>query len=294
MAGSLRRFEDGDRDAVAALSRHALARLEEQVGVPLWATRAELDISLAHWPGPPGDSLRVIDEAGEVAAFGGIQIGGVVAVVGPLVAPRFRGQKMGSLLLEASIELAGATGADWLIAAVGPRNAGGRLLLERRGFRPRGGVDAVYRLLPADHRPAGPAPPGVRVRAGVGGDLDRIWTLYRQSFPIGRRTEDVWRRWLDEREVLVAERDGETVAFLHIEPVAGWITHVGVAEEARSLGVGGYLFSTAVEDWWQERPASELRLSIKPDNMPAIRLYRRLGFAPWLVLQTFELRLGTP
>ena len=143
-----------------------------------------------------------------------------------------------------------------------------------------GGVGRISATAPADHRPAGPAPRGVRVRAGVGGDLDRIWLLYRQSFPIGRRTEDVWRRWLDEREVLVAERDGETVAFVHIEPVAGWITHVGVAEEARGLGVGGFLFSTAVEDWWQERPESELRLSIKPDNMPAIRLYRRLGFEP--------------
>jgi ribosomal protein S18 acetylase RimI-like enzyme len=134
----------------------------------------------------------------------------------------------------------------------------------------------------------------VQVRAGVGGDLDRIWSLYRQAFPIGRRSEDVWRRWLDEREVLVAERDGKTVAFVHIEPVAGWITHVGVAEEARGLGVGGYLFSSAVEDWWNERPDSELRLSIKPDNTPAIRVYRRLGFAPWLVLQSFELRLEGP
>jgi GNAT superfamily N-acetyltransferase len=294
VAGSLRSFEDRDRDAVAGLSRHALARLEEQVGVPLWATRAELDASLEHWTGAPSDSLRVIEEGGEVAAFGGIQIGGVVAVVGPLVAPHFRGQKMGSQLLEASIDLAREVEAEWLIAAVGPRNAGGRLLLERRGFRPRGGVDAVYRLLPADHRPAGPAPPGVQVRAGVGGDLDRIWSLYRQAFPIGRRSEDVWRRWLDEREVLVAERDGKTVAFVHIEPVAGWITHVGVAEEARGLGVGGYLFSSAVEDWWNERPDSELRLSIKPDNTPAIRVYRRLGFAPWLVLQSFELRLEGP
>jgi ribosomal protein S18 acetylase RimI-like enzyme len=292
VAGNLRSFDERDRDAVAALSRHALARLEEQVGVPLWATRAELDASLEHWEGSPSDSLRVIEEGGEVAAFGGVQVGGVLAVVGPLVAPRFRGQKMGSQLLEASIDLARAARGEWLIAAVGPRNAGGRLLLERHGFRSRGGVDAVYRLLPADHRPAGPAPPGVEVRAGAGGDLDRIWSLYRQSFPIGRRSEDVWRRWLDEREVLVAERDGETVAFVHIEPVAGWITHVGVAEEARGLGVGGYLFSSAVEDWWRQRPDSELRLSVKPDNTPAIRVYRRLGFAPWLVLQSFELELG--
>jgi hypothetical protein len=27
------------------------------------------------------------------------------------------------------------------------------------------------------------------------------------------------------------------------------------------------------------------------DNVPAIKLYRRQGFAPWLVLQSFELAL---
>ena len=288
---NLRRFGDDDRDAVAALSRHALARLEEQVGVPLWATRAELDSNLADWVGPPADSLRVIEDAGEVAAFGGLQQGGVSAVVGPLVAPRFRGQKMGSRLLQESIDLARASHTEWLIAAVGPRNVGGRLLLERHGFRSRGGVDAVYRLLPSEHRPAGAAPPGVRVRPGAVHDLDRIWHLYREAFPIGRRSEDVWRRWLDAGEVLVAERETSTVAFVHIEPVARWITHVGVAEEARGLGVGGFLFSTAVDSWWRERPGSELRLSVKPDNMPAIRVYRRLGFAPWLVLQSFEFSL---
>jgi hypothetical protein len=30
---------------------------------------------------------------------------------------------------------------------------------------------------------------------------------------------------------------------------------------------------------------------VNADNVPAIRLYRRQGFAPWLVLQTFELAL---
>jgi ribosomal protein S18 acetylase RimI-like enzyme len=291
VAANLRRFASGDRDAVAALSRHALARLEEQVGKPLWANRADLDGELATWDSDPADSLLVMEEDGEAAGFGGIQPGGDVTVLGPLVAPRFRGQKMGTTLLEASIELARKGDAAWLLASVGPRNVAGRMILERHGFRPQEGVDAVYRLLPADHRPAGPAPPGVVVREGRPDDLDRVWVLYRLAFPLGRRTEDVWRRWLDAGEVVVAEREGAVVAFLHIEPGPRWITHVGVAEEAQGLGVGGYLFSQAVEDWWRRQPESELRLSVKPYNTPAIRVYRRLGFAPWLVLQSFELEL---
>ena len=285
---SLRPFEPADSDAVVALSRHALARPEEQVGSPLWASSGDLEDELAAWAVDPGQTLRVIEDDGELAGFGGVRAGGEATVVGPLVGTHFRGRKFGSTLLEASIELAREHECEWLHAAVGTRNVGGRMLLERYGFRSHEGVDAVYRLLPADHRPAGPPPPGVEVRAGAPSDLARIWDLYRRGFPVGRRTEEVWNRWLAGGEVVVAERGGEVVAYLHIEPGARWITHVGVAEEERGLGVGGYLFSRAVEEWWLRRPETELRLSVKPYNTPALRVYRRLGFAPWIVLQAFE------
>ena len=291
MAGKLRRFALADREAALGLSRHALARLEEQVGYPLWATMEELDEDLRVWDPPAAETLRVVEEDGEVAALGGVQLTGEAVVVGPLVVPRFRGQKLGTSLLAAAIEIARTYDAGWMRAEVGPRNVGGRLLLERNGFRPKEGLDAVYRLLPADHRPAGPAPPGVEVRPGVGDDLSRIWALYRHGFPTGRRTEAVWLRRLDAGDVLVAERSGTVVAYVHLEPGSGRISHVGVAEEARGLGVGGYLFSRAVANYWQRNPERELRLSVIPYDTSAIRLYRRLGFAPWLVLQSFELEL---
>ena len=292
MDDSLRSFADSDRDAVVALSRHALARVEEQVGKPLWASRSELDADLASWSVPPSEQLRVIEEDGRLAAFGGVQLDGNGTVVGPLVSPSFRGQKMGSTLIDASIEVARDRGAAWLSAAVGARNVAGRLLLERRGFRPRAdALDAVYRLLPADHRPAGPAPPHVTVRTGVPADAATVWTLYREAFPIGRRTLEVWERWLDAGEVTVAELDSAVVAFVHVEPGSRWITHVGVAEGSRGLGVGGYLFSRALDDYWLGHPAQELRLTVIPSNTPALRLYRRLGFAPWLLLEVYEREL---
>lgn len=261
--------------------------------MPLWATRAELDTSLTHWHGPPADSLRVIEEAGEVAAFGGIQVGGVVAVVGPLVAPRFRGQKMGSQLLEASIELAGATGAEWLIAAVGPRNVGGRLLLERRGFRSRGGVDAVYRLLPGDHRPAGPAPrsarPGRRRRRSRP-DLDalpavlpdraaqrgRVAALARRAGGAGRRAR---------------RRDGRVPA----HRAGRGLDHPcrrgrgGARSRRRRLPVldrGRGLVAGAPGE--RAAPLDQAGQHARDPRLPQARL------RPWLVLQTFELRLGTP
>ena len=81
MAGSLRSFVDADRQAVLGLSRHALARIEEQVGKPLWGTRAELDDDLDSWSGSPSESLRVIEEDGRVVGFGGVQLDGNGAVV---------------------------------------------------------------------------------------------------------------------------------------------------------------------------------------------------------------------
>jgi GNAT superfamily N-acetyltransferase len=292
VAGSPRSFRPEDGDAVLALSRHALARLEEQVGKPLWSTREELEAELGSWGESAAATLRVVEEDGEIAAFGGLAQGGDPVVLGPLVAPRFRGQKLGSVLLEATLAVAHERETGWVSAAVGARNVGGRLLLERKGFHRHGeGLDSVYRLFPADHRPAGAAPPGIVVRRGGVTDLPVIWRLYREVFPIGRRTESVWLHWLEAGEVCVAERGGEVVAFVHLEPAARWISHVGVAEEARGLGVGGYLFSFAVEEYWREHPDTELRLTLIPYNTPAIRIYRRLGFAPWLLLQTFELEL---
>jgi GNAT superfamily N-acetyltransferase len=117
-----------------------------------------------------------------------------------------------------------------------------------------------------------------------------VYALYRQTSPTGR-SESIWRRWLDRGEVYVAERDGVPVAFVHVEPGAQWISHVGVAEAERGLGVGGYLFSRAIDDFWAENPGAELGLAVVPYDTPAMRLYRRLGFAPWLVLEPFELAL---
>jgi ribosomal protein S18 acetylase RimI-like enzyme len=55
--------------------------------------------------------------------------------------------------------------------------------------------------------------------------------------------------------------------------------------------VGGYLLSRALQEYWSTHPGETLGLDVAADNVPAIRLYRRQGFAPWLVLQTYELGL---
>ncbi len=294
MAASLRSFRADDRDAVVELSRLAVARPELQVGNPAWSTRDELESEVADWDPGPEETLLVAEERRRVVGFGGIELPpGFVhgELFGPLVASDARGHGLGGDLLEASIERARRSPVTSLVASVGTRNTAGRVLLERSGFRPRGRPMATYRLTPGAHRPVGPPPSDVTVRRATESDLDAALALYRECFPEGRFPDAVWSHNVASGTVYAAEDAGRIVAILNIDPQDRWIYHVGVTESERNRGVGAYLLSCALEDYWERHPGETLGLDVAADNLPAIRLYRRQGFAPWLVLQTLELAL---
>ncbi len=174
------------------------------------------------------------------------------------------------------------------MGAVGTRNAAGQILLERQGFRKRGRPQATFRLRPEDHRPFGEAPEGVLVRIATLDDLPVALDLYRECFPNGRFPDAVWRGNLAANTVYAAEAEDQIVAVLNIDPSDRWIYHVGVTESERNRGIGAYILSRSLELFWADHPDAALGLDVDADNVPAIRLYRRQGFAPWLVLQTFE------
>lgn len=294
MAGSLRSFDAADAAGVLELSRRALARPSEQVGNPMWETGAELESELSGWDRPPGETLFVEEEDGAIAGFGGVEFGAAwehADLFGPLVAPDFRGRKIGSRLLEASIEAGRACGASRILGSVGTRNMRGRMHLERSGFRPLDGVQEVYRLLPRSLRPLEQGPEAVSVRRGGPEDLAAALALYRECFPGGRFPDSVWRDALERGTVYIAERGSGAIAFVDIDPSDRWAYHVGVTEAERDRGVATYLLSRALEDYWRRHPGEPLGLSVSAVNLPAIRVYRRLGFVPWLVLQPFQLVL---
>jgi ribosomal protein S18 acetylase RimI-like enzyme len=294
VAGSLRSFRYGDRDAVVELSRFALARPEMQVGNPAWSTRDELESELADWDPGPEETLCVAEERRRLVGFGGVELPEGFAhaeLFGPIVAPSAQGHGLGTDLLEASIERARRAPVTSLAGSVGTRNTSSRVLLERHGFRPRARPTATYRLTRAQHRPVRAAPSGVTVRVAGEEDLDDALALYRECFPEGRFPAAVWRQTLASGTVYTAEDDGRVVAVLNIDPHDRWIYHVGVTESERKRGVGSYLLSAALEHYWDRHPGETLGLDVAADNIPAIRLYRRQGFAPWLVLQTLELEL---
>jgi ribosomal protein S18 acetylase RimI-like enzyme len=291
---NLRSFRPADRPAVLDLSRHALQRPAEQVGNPLWSTREELESELADWDVDPAETLLVEEENGAVVAFGGVEVSPGwehADLFGPLVAPEFRGQKRGTVLLEASIERAEARGAERVVASVGTRNLNGRMLLERAGFRAFGTASAIFRVTPGDHRAVEAGPTGVTVRRGRPSDLDTTLALYRECFPDGSFPDTAWETGLEAGTVYLAESHGVVLAVVDIDPSDRWVYHLGVTESERSQGVGAYVLSRALADYWEHRPGEALGLSVRADNLPALRLYRRQGFVPLLVVESFELPL---
>ena len=90
VANSLRSFSRDDIPAVLELSRRALARPEEHVGNPLWATMDELESELADWDEPPEATLLVDAADGVVVGFGGVEVAKGFPhadLFGPLIAP---------------------------------------------------------------------------------------------------------------------------------------------------------------------------------------------------------------
>ncbi len=295
MAANLRSFSLEDAEQVVALSRATLSRPEFQVGNPIWTTVEELTSEIADWDPPASETLYVVeDEGGAVVAFGGAERPAGFShaeLFGPLVAIEARGHRLGTRLLAQSVERAREAGSNAAYASVGTRNAAGQILLERQGFHAKGHPQATFKLQPGSHRPAEEHPKGVDVRLATEDDLPTMLDLYRECFPAGRFPDTVWRENVSTGTVYAAEDEGRVVAVLNIDPSDRWIYHVGVTTSERNRGVGSYLLSRSLADYWEQHPDQALGLDVDADNVPAIRLYRRQGFAPWLVLQTFELEL---
>jgi ribosomal protein S18 acetylase RimI-like enzyme len=294
VASSLRSFSREDIPAVLDLSRRAFGRPEEQVGNPLWGTLDELESELSDWDEPPESTLLVDVEDGHVVGFGGVEVAKAFThadLFGPLIAPGYRGQKLGSELLDASVAIAVEQGRSSVVGSVGPRNVSGRLLLEHKGFHPRGAAKAVFRLAPEEHRAVREGPAAVEVRRAAAGDLEPALSLYHSTFPEGVFPDDAWREGLAKGSVYLAVREGSPLAFVNIDTNDRWAYQIGVVAHERSRGVGSFLLSRALEEYWSEHPGEILGLSVEADNVPALKLLRGQGFAPWLVLQSYELWL---
>ena len=211
---------------------------------------------------------------------------------GPVIAPGYRGQRLGSELLDASR-------GDRRRARPPLRRRLGRAAQRLRAPaaraqglpRPRarqGGVPARPRGAPGRGRRGRRAS---RCAAGAQPTSTRALTLYHSTFPEGVFPDEAWQEGLAKGSVYLAERAGTPLAFVNIDANDRWAYQIGVVAEERSRGVGNFLLSRVLEDYWREHPDEVVGLSVEADNVAALKLLRRQGFAPWLVLQPYELWL---
>lgn len=114
-------------------------------------------------------------------------------------------------------------------------------------------------------------------------DFPEVWALERvrdaggyASAVFVRQAAALW-----PETFLVADEAGRAIAFAvgaaASAPGTGWILRLKVLEERRRRGIGIALIDGLVERL-RGQGVREIRLTVAPENRPALALYRRCGF----------------
>ncbi|MCA9668335.1 MAG: GNAT family N-acetyltransferase [Myxococcales bacterium] len=240
-----------------------------------------------------------------------------VAEVSLYVAPSARGEGVGTRLLDALREAAAGARVWTLQAGIFPENGASIRLFSRAGFRLVGRRERLgaqrsesgelrwrdvllYERREAE--PAGEAAPPLsaaaapHIRAALTGDDDGMWRIFSavvaggDTYPYPPDTDRAaglaaWRgKAPAEREVFVAERDGEIVGTYTMAPnqlgLGDHVAHCGymVAPSARGGGIGRALCEHSLAHA-RARGFRAMQFNlVVASNEGAVRLWQRLGF----------------
>lgn len=121
----------------------------------------------------------------------------------------------------------------------------------------------------------------INIRDAKSSDVNDIVTVEKLSFPIPWRMESILHD-IKENEiawVIVAEKDGEFAGYADIWIVAGegMLNNIAVMPNSRGCGVGLAIMKELIRRLSEER-VSEMSLEVRAGNIPAISLYKKLGF----------------
>ena len=112
-------------------------------------------------------------------------------------------------------------------------------------------------------------------------DIKEVFKINRASF-----TTDAWSRKALEREFklpysvrYVLELEGKVIGYCVIWLIKGeaFIMSLAIDPTMRGRGLGRYLMDEVIKDL--SRKAEVFLLDVRKSNLPAIRLYRSLGFS---------------
>lgn len=119
-------------------------------------------------------------------------------------------------------------------------------------------------------------------------EADVIWAinLFNSTFDkwSGNFIPQEAAQMLIQEQALLIARDlnGARLGALHLELKAGamWLNHVAVVKEARGMGVGLGLVEHYIEQGHINGDNSRYMLWVQRQNIPAVNLYEKKGFAP--------------
>ncbi len=127
----------------------------------------------------------------------------------------------------------------------------------------------------------------VRIRSAQATDAEVLESLFKEFFDWQLERADSIRKAICDpnAELLVAEADGELVAFIHQvffqDPLhAGLnsiITNLFVREKHRRRGIASALIAKTIENA-RARAVQEIHVTTRSDNTQAIDFYKKLGF----------------
>ena len=285
-------------DAVADV-RRLLAEAVEADGVAPLSEHVYLHLTHG---GDVSDDNLLLYVGGELAGYGHLDSTDLVAGASGevVVHPAFRGQGLGGRLVDELVDR--SPDGRLRLWAHGDHPAAAALA-RRLGFERTRVLWQLRRSLLAPI-PEPQLPPGVAVRTFVVGQDEQRWLDVNNRAFADHPEQGTWtiddvrvreeEPWFDPAGFFLAERedDGELVAFHwtkvhgatsesgHEHAPIGEVYVVGVDPSAQRLGLGPAMTLVGLRHL-RSLGLAQVMLYVDDDNVHAIRVYERLGFARW-------------
>lgn len=125
-------------------------------------------------------------------------------------------------------------------------------------------------------------------------DLDSILKIEQAVFKTDSYPPFVLRQLFDiSGDYFVVAKENNTVlgyvlGGLNTKTKQGWVLSLGVGRNARGKGLGKLLMEKLIETL-KEANTNKIALTVYPDNKPAIKIYKNLGFKGDKILDNYFL-----
>jgi mycothiol synthase len=250
-----------------------------------------------HWAERVEESIGIDDEGGALIGSGFLRRRGSFFIADFYVHPDARGRGAASMLLDWGERATAAAGLTSIRPALSARDADGKELLERRGYRY---IRSFYRMAVdlAEQPPAPTWPNGFTVALEPEEECVLFETLeeaFEDHWGYEPRTFEEWIAQngpLSERLCyLVRTEDGAAAAAQVCDEDrfgSAWVSILGVRAPWRKRGLGEALLRQAFHDLYA-RGRRRVSLGVDAENTTgATRLYQRVGMYVALQEDAYE------